>query len=191
MRYTLLSFILLFSLSACNDNEEKALQEAKVAKVEQAKLQQELDLKETQLQKAIEEAKKAKVALQLQQKEYQKALEQQRSRQEKISHTIKQNEKLSKVGIAVDENRITIDTNKTKDFFKNLGKNIENKLQKLTRDVQRGLVDEKGPGIKIDKDNINIDLNKTKNFLETWGKSMQIFVNDIDDIAKRFEDQTK
>ncbi|MEA1880047.1 MAG: hypothetical protein U9N11_05345 [Campylobacterota bacterium] len=190
MRYTLLSLILIVFLSGCNGDEEKALQEAKVAKAAQVKLQKELHLKETALQKATEEANKAKVALELQKKEHQIALEKEKSHQEKISQTIAQNEKLSKVGIAVNDSRITIDTNKTKDFFKNLGKNIEHKLQKLTRDAQKGLVDEQGAGIKIDKNNINIDLNKTKDFLENWGKSMQIFVKDIDDIAKRFENQT-
>lgn len=190
MRYTLLALILIFSLSGCNDNEEKALQEAKMAKAAQEKLQKELNIKEAALQKATQDAKNAKVALEVEQKEHQLALEKEKLHQVKILQTIEQNKKLSKVGIAVDDSKITVDTNKTKAFFKNLGKSIEGKLQKLTRDAQKGLVDEQGAGIKIDKNNINIDLNKTKDFLETWGKSMQIFVKDIDDIAKRFDNQT-
>ncbi|SFV57050.1 hypothetical protein MNB_SV-3-1345 [hydrothermal vent metagenome] len=92
-----------------------------------------------------------------------------------------QNNKFSKVGITIQENTITIDTNKTKDFFQNIGK----KLQKFTHSMKEGIVHEKDAGIRIEKTHIDIDLNKTKSFLGAWGEKIQSYAKEIDKMIKK------
>lgn len=98
------------------------------------------------------------------------------------------NEKFNKVGININNGTITIDTNKTKDFFKQFSKNMEVKMKKISDDLQQGIVETKEAGIDINNEHIHIDLNKTKNLLEVWGKKIQIFAQEFDDLAKSVED---
>ncbi|HFQ61894.1 MAG TPA: hypothetical protein ENK39_06295 [Epsilonproteobacteria bacterium] len=95
------------------------------------------------------------------------------------------------MGITVQDNTITIDTNKTKDFFEAIGKNLGEKLKKMTQDLEKGILKDENAGVDIDDKHINIDLNKTKDFLEAWGKKMQGFVKEFDTMAKEMDTQTK
>ena len=99
-----------------------------------------------------------------------------------------QNAKFNKVGINVDNGMITIDTNKTKDFFKQFSQTMEVKMKKISDDLQQGIVETKEAGIDINNEHIHIDLNKTRNLLEVWGKKIQIFAQEFDDLAKSIED---
>jgi len=99
--------------------------------------------------------------------------------------------KLSSVGISVDNDIIFIDTNRTRDFFQKIGKNIEAKLQKITKDLERGMIDDNQTGIKFSGEHINIDLNKTRDFLDSWGKKMQSLIEEVDTIAKEMNIQTQ
>ena len=96
----------------------------------------------------------------------------------------KENTKFNKVGINVNDGTITIDTNKTKDFFKQFSKSMEVKMKKISDDLQQGIVDSKEAGINIDNEHVNIDLNKTKTFLEDWAKKIQVFAHEFDTISK-------
>jgi len=96
-------------------------------------------------------------------------------------------EKFNKVGINVNNGKITIDTNKTKDFFKQFSKTMEVKMKKISDDLQQGIIETQEAGVNINKDHINIDLNKTKNLLEDWGKKIQIFAHEFDEITKNLE----
>lgn len=96
----------------------------------------------------------------------------------------KENAKFNKVGINVNDGTITIDTNKTKDFFKQFSKKMEAKMKKISDDLQQGIVDSKEAGINIDNEHVNIDLNKTKTFLEDWAKKIQVFAHEFDNISK-------
>lgn len=199
MRNTLL-FILLFSLTSCGDSEEQAikqeqiLQEAQAIKAEKAALLEELKAKDLALTKARAEAKDAKTKLLAQEEAKKEAFVKEERRKatekEKVLLEKSRNEKLSNVGIEMNENKIVIDTNKTKDFFQNLGKTFENKILKFTQDLEKGVVSEKEAGIKIDESHINIDLNKTKDFLEKWTKKMQSFIKEFDTISKDLDTQT-
>lgn len=100
------------------------------------------------------------------------------------------NDKLSKIGISTTDGKIVIDTNKTKNFFKEFGNRFKEKVEKLSDDLEKGIIQDKNAGIEIDDQHINIDLNKTKSFLEGWGKRMQEFVKDMDTIAQEI-DNTK
>lgn len=100
-------------------------------------------------------------------------------------------DRLSSVGISLDNDTIIIDTNRTRDFFQNIGKNIEEKLQKITKDLERGMMDDNQTGIKISEEHINIDLNKTRDFLNSWGKKMQSLIKEVDTIAKEMDIQAQ
>ena len=103
---------------------------------------------------------------------------------EKEKQETMKNEKFNKVGININNGTITIDTNKTKDFFKKFSKSMEAKMKKISDDLQQGIVDSKEAGININNEHVNIDLNKTKTFLEDWAKKIQVFAHEFDNISK-------
>ncbi len=160
MRHLLFTFLLLFSLTACQSAEEKAKaqaeHDAKIAQQAREEVLAELKAKEEARQKEIEN----------------------------------NNTPLSQVGISVKEKEITINPEKAKDFFNTLGKKIEEKLQGITKDLERGKIDNESAGVHIDQSKIQVDLNKTQDFLQEWGKKMQGFVKEIDNIAKSMDINT-
>lgn len=87
----------------------------------------------------------------------------------------------SKLGIDVDNDKIHIDVNQTKDFFSTLQKQLESSAQKIQENISEGKVDLGDKvGIKIDKENIDIDLGKTKNFIEDFGKKVEGFLHELE-----------
>lgn len=184
MRYLLLTLTLLLTFSACTDDsakhETKIANITKEAEAKQEILRAEIQEKSAALKKAQLETKLAKEELQAQKKllvetHKKKELEQTRSTKD---------EKLSKLGISIKDSSITIDTNKTKDFFENIGKQLGEKLKKVTQEIQEGSLIERDAGIQIDESHINIDLNKTKDFLQEWGTKMQGFIKEFDTMAQ-------
>ena len=154
MKNILLSLLILFSLSGCQDKkEDQAQHDAKIA--QEARVQ---------LLKEQEEAKK---------------------KQEELE----KNSKFSQIGVTSKEGKITIDTNKTKSYFKDLAHQMKTKMDKMSEDLEKGIVKNEEAGIEMDETHINIDLNKTKTFLDIWGKKMQGFVKEVDSIAKEFDTQ--
>jgi hypothetical protein len=154
MKHTLLSLLILFSLSGCQDKKEDQTQH-------DAKIAQEA---RDQLLKEQSEAKKKQEA------------------EEKNSN-------LSKIGIASKDGKIIIDTNKTKSYFKDLAHQMKTKMDKMSKDLEKGIIKNKEAGIDMDETHINIDLNKTKHFLDTWGIKMQEYVQGFDEVAKEFDTQ--
>jgi len=96
----------------------------------------------------------------------------------------RENTKFNKVGINVNDGIITIDTNKTKDFFKQFSKKMEAKMKKISDDLRQDIIDSKETGINIDNKHVNIDLNKTKTYLEDLTKNIQVFAHEFDNISK-------
>jgi len=191
MRYILLSFILLFSFSACTDDSkhskhyEKQIEKiTKETKIQTESLRKELQAKEIALQKAQLQTIKLADELQVyKQAEAQKKIELQQKKH--LEKTLSQKEeKLSKLGITLEKNKITLDTNKTKDFLENFAKLINTKLEKVSQDFQKSALTEEDAGIHIDENNVNIDLNKTKDFLQEWGQKMQGFIKEFDTITE-------
>ena len=168
--------LLILSLSACNKDEQKVQQKLTQVQAEKDALVAEIKVKNKALNKARLEAKIAKEQLLKQEKEKKESL---------------QNDKLSKIGITIDKHKITLDTNKTKEFFRNISQTFGNKVKKITQDLEKGILDEKCAGVNIDKTHVNIDFNKTKNFLDAWGQKMQGFVKEFDDISKVIDTQAQ
>ena len=95
--------------------------------------------------------------------------------------------KLRKMGITMEEGTITIDTNKTKDFFRDLNKKMGEKMKKFSDDMEKGIVETKEAGIEINEQHIHIDLNKTQDLLIEWGKKIEDFMQEFDEMAKTLE----
>ena len=134
------------------------------------------DKKEDQAQHDAKIAQEARTQLLKEQAEAKKKQEE-----------LEKNNKYSKIGITKEDGKIIIDTNKTKSYFKDLAHQMKTKMDKMSKDLEKGIVKNEEAGIEMDETHINIDLNKTKNFLDTWGKKMQGFVKEFDNIAKDFK----
>jgi hypothetical protein len=149
MRYIVISLLILFSLTGCEDKEAQAEHDAKIAQQARAELLAEIEAKKVQ-----EEKEKAK---------------------------------FNKMGINVDDGTITIDTNKTKGFFDDLGKKMDVHMKKMASDMEKGIIENKEAGVEINEEHIHIDLNKTRNFLLNWGQQLQVFMEEFDNMAKTLE----
>jgi len=149
MRYLLMSLILLLSFTGCEDKEQQAKHDAKIAQQARAELLAELEAK-----KYLQD---------------------------------KNTSKLNNMGINMEDGTITIDTNKTKDFFSDLNKKMGEQMKKLSDDLEKGVVETKEAGIEINEQHIHIDLNKTHDLLLDWGKKIQVFVQEFDEMAKTLE----
>ena len=90
---------------------------------------------------------------------------------------------MRRMGISKEDGVITIDTNKTKNFFDEMGKQITRQMKKFSEDLDEG----RGAGIEANESQIRIDLHKTGNFLERWGKKMEEFADELEDLSKEFE----
>lgn len=99
----------------------------------------------------------------------------------------KNSSKLNQMGINIDDGTITIDTNKTKDFFRDLNKKMEVHMKKISDDLEKGILETKEAGIEINEQHIHIDLNKTQDLLLDWGNKIQVFMQEFDELAKTLE----
>ena len=138
------------------------------------------DTKEDQAQHDAKIAKEARAQLLKEQAEAKQKREE-----------LEKNNKYSKIGITKEDGKVIIDTNKTKSYFKDLAHQMKTKMDKMSKDLEKGIVKNEEAGIEMDETHINIDLNKTKTFLDTWGKKIQGFVKEFEDISKEFDTQNK
>ena len=90
---------------------------------------------------------------------------------------------LWRMGISKEEGVITIDTNRTKNFFDKMGKEITRQAEAFSEDLDEG----RGAGIEANESRIQIDLHKTGDFLERWGKKMEEFADELEDLSKEFD----
>jgi len=116
--------------------------------------------------------------------------QEQKEREEKRLELDNQS-KLSSVGITSHDGKITIDTNKTKDFFKQIAAKVKNRVENITDDIERGMIKDDNAGVEINESHIHVDLNKTKKFLEGWGEKLKKMVSEFNEISKEFEKETK
>jgi len=157
MKQFMLATLVLFALVGCDQKKED--QAAHDAKVAQQAREQLL--KEL---KAKEEAQK------------------------KAQEAQKAENKLSHLGVTTTpDGKIIIDTNKTKTYFEQFAKQMKEKMDKLAKDMQKGMIEEKEAGIEVSQDKIVIDVNKTRGFMENWAKKMETFVKEMDEVAKSIE----
>lgn len=177
MRYILISLILLFSFAGCQEKEQQSSKaqtkhDTKTAEETRAEVLAEFEA-EKKAQLAQVKATEAKI----------KAL--------KISPTSesqKEKDKLSQVGVTMDNDVLTIDTNKTKTFLKDLSKKMEKQMKKISHDLDKGIIEAKEAGVDINNGQINIDLNKTRDLFESWSKKIQVFANEFDEVAKSLDE---
>ena len=179
MRYILISLILLLSFTGCQEKEQQSSQtpakhDDKTAAETRAEVLAEFEA-EKKAQLAQVKATEAKI----------KALKVPPTTK---SQTEKEKDKLSKMGVEMDNDIITIDTNKTKTFLKDLSKRMENQMEKISHDLDKGIIEAKEAGVDINNGQINIDLNKTQDLFESWGKKIQVFANEFDDVAKSLDE---
>ncbi len=163
MRHLLITLILLLSFTGCQDKEHEAEQQAKhdakIAQQARAELLAEIEAEKAQMKKA----------------------------QVEKDAQVQEDTKLTKMGITMDDGTVTIDTNKTKDFFSELTKKMDAQIKKMGDDLEKGILQTKEAGIDINEKHIHIDLNKTQDLLEEWGKKIQVFVEEFDEMAKTLE----
>jgi len=178
MRHLLLSLILLLSFSGCQEKEQQSAEaqtkhDAKVAAETRAEVLAEFEA-EKKAQLAQVQATEAKI----------KAL---KVLPTAVTQTKQENDKLDEIGIKMDNDVITIDTNKTKDFFHDLSKKMEVHMKKISQDLDKGVIEAKEAGVDVDNGKINIDLNKTQDLIQSWSKKIQIFADQFDDISKSLD----
>jgi hypothetical protein len=159
MRHLLITLIILLSFTGCEDKaKDQAAHDNKIAQQAKAELRAEIEAEKAQAEKESQEASQEK------------------------------NEtKLTQMGVNMNDGIITIDTNKTKDFFRDLNQKMAAQINKISDDMEKGIIEAKEAGVEMNEQHIHIDLNKTQNMLQDWGKKMQIFVQEIDEMAKTLE----
>lgn len=184
MRYLLVTLTLLLSLSGCQDKkqldeEAQAKHDAQIAQQARAEVLAELQaekIKKKEIQtQALTEIKLPQTQIS--------------TKEEKYSLEDK-NAQLNQMGIHMEKDSITIDTNKTKEFFNDLSKKLDVQMKKISDDLEKGIIDTKEAGVEINEKHIHIDLNKTQNMLEDWGKKIQVFVEEFDEISKNIDNNT-
>ena len=95
---------------------------------------------------------------------------------------------LSILGINIANEKIDIDLNKTKSFFKNLQSTLESKSEDISQNIKDGKVDlQESIGVKVDNEHISLDLNKTKSFFENLTTKVESFVKDLDSTFSEFK----
>ena len=123
-------------------------------------------------QKSSEEQKAhdAKVAQQARE-QLLKELEAKKAAQQEAALKAKQQSRLAPMGVTTTpEGKIIIDTNKTKSYFKMMAQKMKAKADKLTKEMQQGIIEEKEAGVEVSDEKIVVDLNKTKGFMENGSK---------------------
>jgi hypothetical protein len=172
MRHLFVILTLLLSFTGCQDKEQldqeaQAKHDAQIAQQVREEVLAELEAKKLQEEE-------------LQQKKHAETKEDLRSIDAR-------NAKLNQMGIHMEKESITIDTNKTKEFLNDLGKKMDVQMKKISDDLEKGIIDTKEAGVEINEKHIHIDLNKTQNMLEEWSKKIEVFVKEFDDITKNLE----
>lgn len=161
MRHLLIALMLLFVFTGCEDREQLAKdQAAHDAKIAQQAREELL---------AELEAEKARI----------------RKESEEKNET-----KLTQMGVQMDDGIITIDTNKTKGFFRELNEKMSVQIKKISDDLEKGVIETKEAGVEMNEQYIHIDLNKTKKLLQEWGEKMQVFMQEFDDMAHSLDTNT-
>jgi hypothetical protein len=158
MRHLLITLTLLLSLTGCEDSEQLAKDQA----AHDAKIAQQA---------------RAELLAEL---EAEKMQQQKRSQEQNAT-------KLSRMGVRMDDGIITIDTNQTKDFLRDLNQKMSVKIKKISDDLEKGIIETKEAGVEMNEQHIHIDLNKTQNLMQDWGKKMQVFMQEFDAMTKTLE----
>jgi len=176
MKYIIMASIILFSISGCESKEE--IERAKRAEAFKQELvfkaKKEQELKAQKLRDAEVQAQKDRV----------KRLEEAKEAKEREKEPSLMND----LGVSMNDGKLIIDTNKTKNFFGDISK----KLSTTDRELKEGnLTITKEAGVEITKERMSIDFNKTETFLESLGKKIETFSKEFDNLSKSFYNDDK
>ncbi len=183
MRQILIFPFIILLFWGCEDKE--ALQKQQTLMIQQATeqlrktLEEEFAQKERSFQQEFAQSRQAVEALKKELHTTQAELAKLKEQLHHKEQLLQKYNKLSTTGILVDGDTLIIDANKTESYFKSLGKSFEEKLSKLAKDLEKGVIQEKAAGIEIDETRINIDFNKTKSLIELWGKKLEEIAKDF------------
>ncbi|HHD72629.1 MAG TPA: hypothetical protein ENL02_01745 [Epsilonproteobacteria bacterium] len=170
-----LACLVVLAMAGCESKQEK----------EQAK-QAEL-FKQEQIQKAATEAK-AVVQKSAEREAAAKVSTQKRAVEEADCRaTEKANEPsvMEKMGVSMQDGKITIDTNKTVEFFSIFQKKLDNTTRELDRELREGNLTMTVPvGVEVTSEKVSIDLNKSKSFFDSWGEKMLGFAKEFDKMTQ-------
>lgn len=90
------------------------------------------------------------------------------------------NDLLKKMGFDFNGEKVTIDMNKTTQFFERMEIEMHGKADELERKIGQADINfTKGIGIDITEDRIGIDLNQTRNMLQQLNSLVKDIVLDI------------
>lgn len=104
---------------------------------------------------------------------------------------LQKNNKLGHMGISTDEGKLIIDTHKTKDFLQQMAEKMKDHADKLSKDFEKGVIDDKEAGIEMNQTHINIDLDKTKSFLENWEKTLESYAKEFNKMTQEYSKELK
>lgn len=171
MQNLLLSLLILLSFNSCdNPQEEQAKREAQIAQKVRAEMLAQFE--------AEKEAQRLA---------YEKELLKAREINKTTPNPPENESKLSMMGINISSEGISIDTNKTKTYIRDVSDNIDKNIKEIGDNLEKGIIQTKDAGIDINEKHIHIDLNKTQNLIEDWGNKVKGFVNQFDEMAKNLD----
>ncbi len=85
-----------------------------------------------------------------------------------------------KMGLEFKNERITIDLNKTNNFFSNMEKRVDEKAKDIEKKIQNIDINiTRDTGVEISDDRVSIDLNSTKNLLNDISDLFGDIISDI------------
>jgi len=172
-----LSCLVVLAMAGCESKQEKE-------QVKQAEL-----FKQEQVQKAATEAKAKVVAQKSAEREAAaKALTQKRAREEQerlAAEKANEPSVMEKMGVTMQDGKITIDTNKTVEFFSIFQEKLDNTTRELDRELSEGNLTMTVPvGVEVTSEKVSIDLNKSKSFFDSWGEKMLGFAKEFDKMTQ-------
>lgn len=97
---------------------------------------------------------------------------------------------LSKIGINLSSEKISIDTTKTKEFFGNIQESIKNAAKKIEESTKDDTIDfPQNAGVKIEDEHIELDLHRTRHFIDEIGKKIEHFIagleHSVEELSKK------
>ncbi len=180
MRYILSILTIAILIAGCESKEEiqrakdaEIFKETEIKKVEEIYLLKTKKIKQAEKEALLREEEMKKSKLLAQKEADRKALE--------AEEKLKNPSIMNNLGISMDSGKLIIDTNRAKEFFGVLKKNLNN----VDREIKDGNVTITKPiGIEINENKINIDLNKTETYIEKLSEKVEKFSKKFDNFRK-------
>jgi uncharacterized protein (DUF2267 family) len=173
MKYLLLTLPLLLLLNACQEKPQSKETKANTTHEEPVK-EEPVKEEPAKEEPAKEEPAKEEPAKEEPAKE--EPVKEEPAKEEATTQEHNQT-KLEALGVKVEGEKITIDTNQTKEFFNTLKDKMHREMEKISHDVEVNVAKTKEATIALTKE--HIDLNKTKNLLNEWNSKIEGFVEDF------------